>query len=774
MIKTRRIKERLKTYKKVFLQNWALFRASKIGLLGVGIMIAFFIIAASAPFMGLRDPLNWRAPESDTIEVARFWYLDSDDPASYWYGTAPINTSIAFRVEPKSDDARADRIYVATGNKLFAVDPGTPGRLGGAPAWSSPLVLSGVVSTSPLVINYGHYKDPALGDFEVYVGTYTGSFYAIRDQRGTGSSPPPETEIFSAKLEGAITGIAAFTSDNVVGRGQKDVIIVGTSKGKVYAFNASDHKERWNVTLGRAAIHLAGGPLATLSGVPEFSPAFNRTIDVRTGDTVFLGTGDGYLWALNTTTGDSAWKVGGVNKTFKVGDVGTWSSAPIVGIPVEWGTEKPVPLVYAASDDGWLYVLYAGTGDPIESWKEMGYARGGIPIFKTTIELDGGVLSQPILYGGTIFVDSSTGHMYAVRRDGVGEFPPGSVKWNFFDMDIMDNKPRFESSAWLFSGKRLLYAVGSENSGTEGDSSDDRGILYAIDMDRGGISWKISFNDKLYGRPSVWRDPTNIAESVWVGTADGDLYAYASTGKYLAPLPPSWTISRPYPSGNTYWLGTDAQGRDVYSQLLWGSRIALLVGFASAFFSISIGTVIGLVAGYSGGKIDAVLMRFTDVILVLPGLPLVIILAAVLGAGVGNIILVISLVGWPSVARVIRSEVLSLKERPFIESAKVTGASNIRIMFKHIAPNVMPLAFLYMTFGVSGAILTEAALSFIGLGDIRTMSWGIMLQQVQQSNALAAWWWLLPPGLAITLLCLGFFLVGRAFDEIVNPRLRKR
>ncbi len=122
----------------------------------------------------------------------------------------------------------------------------------------------------------------------------------------------------------------------------------------------------------------------------------------------------------------------------------------------------------------------------------------------------------------------------------------------------------------------------------------------------------------------------------------------------------------------------------------------------------------------------------------------------------------------------IRAEVLSLKERPFIDSARVTGASNVRIMFRHIAPNVAPLAFLYMTFSVSGAILTEAALSFIGLGDVSTISWGIMLQDVSQSKALEAWWWLLPPGMAITLISLSFFLVGRAFDEIVNPRLRKR
>ncbi|MEE8182962.1 MAG: ABC transporter permease, partial [Thermoplasmata archaeon] len=264
----------------------------------------------------------------------------------------------------------------------------------------------------------------------------------------------------------------------------------------------------------------------------------------------------------------------------------------------------------------------------------------------------------------------------------------------------------------------------------------------------------------------------HLHRSVFAGLTNGEIQVYSSNGKYLAPLAPTWM--EPVPSGNTYWLGTDNQGRDLYSQWMWGTRVALTVGLLAAFFSISIGVVVGLVSGYSGGKTDSVLMRFTDVILVLPGLPLVIILAAVLGAGIWNIILVISIVGWPGTARVIRAEVLSLKERPFIDSARVTGASNIRIMFKHIAPNVLPLAFLFMTFAVSGAILTEAALSFIGLGDVNTPSWGQMLQAIQRSNVLGSLWWLLPPGLGITFLSLAFYLVGRGYEQIVNPRLRVR
>ncbi|MEM3493666.1 MAG: ABC transporter permease, partial [Thermoplasmata archaeon] len=239
--------------------------------------------------------------------------------------------------------------------------------------------------------------------------------------------------------------------------------------------------------------------------------------------------------------------------------------------------------------------------------------------------------------------------------------------------------------------------------------------------------------------------------------------------KVRTPLAPGT-----YPSGNTYWLGTDTQGRDILSRLVWGSQIALFIGVTAAVLSMLLGTVIGLVSGYYGGSVDLVLMRITDVFLVIPFLPLVIILAAVLGSSIMNIIYVLVLIGWPGIARVIRSVILSLKERPFIDAARVTGASHFRIMFKHLFPNVVPLAVLYMTFTVSGAILTEAALSFIGLGDPNSVSWGMILHDAQYSNAVGNWWMTIPAGLCITLVSMGFYLVGRAVEQIINPRLRSR
>lgn len=223
-------------------------------------------------------------------------------------------------------------------------------------------------------------------------------------------------------------------------------------------------------------------------------------------------------------------------------------------------------------------------------------------------------------------------------------------------------------------------------------------------------------------------------------------------------------------------LGTDFMGRDILSQLMKGAQIAFTVGITAALVSVIIGTIIGLTAGYFGKVVDSLLMRLADIVLTLPGLPLIIIIAAAIGRqSIWIIVLLIAVLGWPSTARVVRAQTLSLKTRPFIDAARVSGAGNARIIFRHIAPNVLPLTFLYMTFGVTGAILTEAGLSFIGLGDPGVVSWGMMLQWCfTTGHTFRAPYWVLPPGLAISLLTFSFYLIGRALDEIVNPRLRKR
>jgi peptide/nickel transport system permease protein len=230
------------------------------------------------------------------------------------------------------------------------------------------------------------------------------------------------------------------------------------------------------------------------------------------------------------------------------------------------------------------------------------------------------------------------------------------------------------------------------------------------------------------------------------------------------------------PPSSQFWLGTDELGRSVLDLVIQGSQISLFVGFLATAISMVIGSLVGISAGYFGGGIGALLMRFTDWFLVIPFLPLAIVLGAILGRSLFVIALVIGLVTWAGTARVVRAQVLALKERPYVERARALGASNRQIIARHILPNVFPLIFANTILVVAVAILTEATLSFLGLGDPFSVSWGSILESAFAEGAisLGAWWYLIPPGLCIVLVVLGFTMCGYAFDEILDPRLRER
>ncbi|HEU5037356.1 MAG TPA: ABC transporter permease [Nocardioides sp.] len=225
-----------------------------------------------------------------------------------------------------------------------------------------------------------------------------------------------------------------------------------------------------------------------------------------------------------------------------------------------------------------------------------------------------------------------------------------------------------------------------------------------------------------------------------------------------------------------YWLGTDAQGRSVLTLLIWGARISLFVGLMATLISMLIGTLIGLTSGYFGGWPGAILFRLTEWFLVIPFLPLAIVLASVLGRSLVNIVIVIGVTSWPGTALLIRSQVLSIKERPYVERSRALGAGHRHLIGRHLLPNVVPIVFANTTLTVAVAILSETTLSFLGLGDPTRVSWGSMLDDAYGVGAITtgSWWYFVPPGVCVVLVVLSFTLVGQALEEVLNPKLRER
>ncbi|MCP3177996.1 ABC transporter permease [Desulfuromonas sp. KJ2020] len=225
--------------------------------------------------------------------------------------------------------------------------------------------------------------------------------------------------------------------------------------------------------------------------------------------------------------------------------------------------------------------------------------------------------------------------------------------------------------------------------------------------------------------------------------------------------------------GLAYPLGTDDLGRDVMTRILYGARISLLVGFVAVGIATLIGIFVGALAGYYGGWVDAVIMRFVDIMLCFPTFFLILAVIAFLEPSIWNIMIIIGLTGWMGVARLVRAEFLSLRERDFVLAALALGGSDLRIIFRHILPNALSPVLVSATLGVAGAILTESALSFLGIGvQPPTPSWGNMLIAGKQTLG-TAWWLSAFPGLAILVTVLGYNLLGEGIRDALDPRLKE-
>ena len=242
-------------------------------------------------------------------------------------------------------------------------------------------------------------------------------------------------------------------------------------------------------------------------------------------------------------------------------------------------------------------------------------------------------------------------------------------------------------------------------------------------------------------------------------------YAFDETEQ---PAPPSW--SHP--------LGTDPLGRDILSQLMFSARSEFLLGLMAAVITVTIGTLVGAASAYFGGLVDTILMRLADLMIMMPAISVLIVLSALIGVRHFELALIIGILsGFGGTGVVLKSQALSVVVKPYVEAARTAGGGPFHIIVTHVVPNLLPLSFLYMMFTVTGAIFSEAVLSFLGLLDVR-MSWGLMIHTTESAGYLLQvgryWWLIFPASLSITLLCSSFYLVGRSMDEVVNPRLRSR
>ena len=714
---------------KGFRNTWKLYRSSKTGLVGLAIALGFFVMAAFAPWLAPYDT-EFKAPSEDIFiadsEVAVLGDMKNwTTPLGL---TAPTREANVERILVYSDDGMARTYPVESGLGIILKAP------------SNYTIPSNVT-----YLDYAHFSN---------------SFFFIVERNIVHEY---NYNLIDTDVEYALSFAPKYFSNLWNGYSP----ILNTQR---LAFVIADDHNFWLISkrppygpLGETAavtfVRNATVDDATIIG----NPLVMDTSGIENGSIIVLPTDIGIItYSLNVTRGG----LGNIVQNVEIGPrlwVSPYSYTDSDGLTVPFEpvvsdrmitfpdptsvTEdfKKTDVIVIPTSDGKLVAYARGNGTAL-------YAKPLVMPSVRDYQIDK-VYPSTV---GVIVVGTSGERGFLAGVDPLnGTINQFGAQYTSFAAHV-DSKPYFVpgSRTFLFS--------------TEDDS-----IYLANELMRinatfrapgGGSATPVSFIGNIYVSSIIGGNYFAVI------TADNMLFTESLQGINVAPLPPGT-----YQSGNRYILGTDYEGHDILSWLIYGTRAELMVGVTAAFFAVVIGTIVGLVAGFYSGFIDDILMRTTDVTLSLPGLVIILLFAAVFGPSLVNIIIIIAILSWAGIARVIRAVTISLKERAFVDAAIIAGASDSRLIFRHIAPNVLPYAFLYMTFNISGAIVTEAILAFLGFGDVNYVTWGMMLQFLQISgHTLDATWWLLPPGVAITLLCLAFYLIGRAFDEVVNPRLRKR
>jgi len=723
-------------------RTWKLYRHSKMGLLGLGIVVAFLAMAVFAPFLSPYSP-DFRAPSSD-IFIADYANLDLGGKRNW---TTPIGITTVLIGEA----LKKVMVYSTEGDtKVYPVKPGRSEITGG----SGINVEDPDSYTLPKNLSYVSYVKfptpfPSGGDPEI-----AGSFFFLLE--GTWLHQY-EANLVNSTVQWKLPFVPRYHSNLWNGYSL-------TSSNSRLALAFANDTMVWLIVMRPSIPQFETGIKVyisnlTIPGAKIVSSPIVMDTNVVGGSVLAVPTDVGLhvyrlnvtrpggLYVSNVTIGDLLWKT----------DYRLPSGELVEPIATDTAITFPNPT-NAGGLFGKMEILLA-----VEDGRVVSYNT-----FNGTVNW-----ANRLVMAGVR--DYSLSALYPSPAGVIVVGKAGSSRGFIAGVDpqlgvVMYNQTAYSSTEG-FINSQPAFVEGPRNF----IYSTDKGIVYLADeilkvnatfaVPSGGMVTPVSYLGNIYVAAS-----STTGSYFGTVTADGSLYVETLSGVNVAPLPPGT-----YPSGNRYILGTDYEGHDILSWLIYGTRSELLVGVVAALFAVVIGTVVGLVAGFYSGLVDDLLMRATDVVLSLPFIVIALLFASVFGPLLVNIIIIIAVLSWAGIARVIRSVTLSLKERAFVDAAIIAGASESRLIFRHIAPNVLPYTFLYMTFTVSGAIITEAILAFLGFGDPSNVTWGMMLQFLQISgHSLDAPWWLLPPGIAITLLSLSFYLIGRAFDEVVNPRLRRR
>ncbi len=755
-------------------RSWDSIRQSRLGMAGAAVVLVFAIIAIFAPFIS-PYPKTFEAPASDRFIVNSYNITLPTLPAGSTYGvpvmgpTTPLSSDRAGAMwlinYASAGFIRMDLLRYTLGVNESPFQAGNESRwldvhsdFGFIPLIDSPLsnvyyIVPGKnITPTGLPGTFGSGRDNGAL-----------AFFSGRDFAAV--NPFQKTNFTRDRLDfdPLYTGEDPASSGNLLVQPLERSVSVGISNvpvGPYRYFYASDlnHTRVYEITYVHEGDPVApSGRIMFTSNASLSAPPFvyynQERVDkweawrAGRGAAVLLPLTNNTLEVLNITGVHRAWiplSLAGEPATVQ-GQIGfTRSSFPMLFyLPVK-----------SASHTGIAYLdLNALSLVPAREFAQLDSSWEPIGLPLST--------RGEAVYAGFYRSTNDTSYLVGLNQTGavVPQFQAyfkGPLR-DYFEVDA-------RTSVFIFTAERQILSMGTTFSTGGVEAPAALGVVPPPSVPH--VVYAGAFGGTLLGSAIT---PQEV-NGAFTDPVSREVRVFQLLGTTRAPLPPGV-----YPSGNRYILGTDFIGHDILTLVFYGAQVAFLVGLLAALLGVGIGTIVGLVAGYNGGIVDTLLMRLTDIFLVLPFLPVVLILDSILRPSIWTIIMVLSLLGWPGIARVIRAQVLTLKERPFVDAARVSGASDLRLIFLHIAPNVLPFSFLYMSLAVAGAIITEAALSFLGLGDATVVSWGGILSNVlTQGGALAYWWWLLPPGLSITFLSLGFYLLGRGFDEIINPRLRRR